>query len=461
MNLIRAKCQLFQIRTSSTIVVILGILILIARYPALDGEDIMNARNNLNSELPITYWGGFSSLFYGQFPNLFSINWQTLLVIFQVTVCAFSLIIMLRKIQITTTFQHIVSTLIIYLSLAFSSQTTRDGTMFSLLVLSASLYIFSKNNQKANKSIIVIATITLIISLTFRPWLAISLIPILIYLNVIYSNTKKSISLLLTIMVLCLPVVFEKTASKILNLNDSFPEQQVFITDFASTYCYSNNNNSAKIALQSLEKFTNEQNYNLKICNYFRLDNYHSLIQEDSNVLSAQELQTQFALLKFNQRETYNEIRASWLKLVLSDPVTYLQNKIQMATKLIIASDTRGLRIFNAKTFKDQIGGAIFIIYDLAITLHLMSLLALLILLFFVNLFNSKLDSLKGIFVPKDQLLLICSAISWLVCSAIAYIGSNGRYTYSITLLIYLFLLRDNINKNSNLKNQGLKCNYS
>jgi hypothetical protein len=113
------------------------------------------------------------------------------------------------------------------------------------------------------------------------------------------------------------------------------------------------------------------------------------------------------------------------------------------ASKLFIGSDTRGLRVSSANTPLQKLQGAYFIPYDFVITLHLLSIG---VFCFFIIVYAQSrriLFKRKNLEFSPEALVCFSACALWLTLSSIAYIGSNGRYTYTITLISLLFLLKE------------------
>ncbi len=124
------------------ILILFYIMTIFSRFPATDGEDIINVRANWQTGAKTDFWGGVSTLIYGHFPS-FVFNWQTWIVFIQVTL----ILIALTSFQSKSTREFNVRCLSFYLVsycvLVFSSQTTRDGLMFSLMLFAASLLLLA------------------------------------------------------------------------------------------------------------------------------------------------------------------------------------------------------------------------------------------------------------------------------------------------------------------------------
>ena len=114
---------------------------------------------------------------------------------------------------------------------------------------------------------------------------------------------------------------------------------------------------------------------------------------------------------------------------------TYFQNKILFIGKLIVGSDSRHISVFSARTIVQKIESTYILVFEIAKTLHLLSIISC---LFWIILIPCReyLQKREGKFVLESiSIPVILSLFLWAGLSSVAYIGSNGRYTYSITIL--------------------------
>jgi hypothetical protein len=131
----------------------------------------------------------------------------------------------------------------------------------------------------------------------------------------------------------------------------------------------------------------------------------------------------------------YNRLKTSWLHTIASDPVTYVQNKILFAGKLLIGSDSRNLSFATEKSSWARFLAIYRIPYDAAISLHLYSLFSTILILLLLPIKRYLRREAAGIEIERVTINLFTGIIIWLGLSSIAYIGSNGRYTYAISIL--------------------------
>ena len=401
------------------------------QLPIFFGEDIINARNNYLTGAKTDFWGGMSTLVYSHIPSI-GFRWQIWLALFQILITSIGLIKIIRA-GWYNRWNLTIKIVIAYSALIFGSQMTRDGLMFSLLIFGYAL-LKQKTVSNPSKSALIWPILIITFAMSFRPWMSIAIIPI-IFISFLGSKNKprKIVALGIAIFIAVTPVIMEISTTKILGLKKSYPEQQVMLMDFAASYCYSNNKSSGTIAEQGLRIFTADPNYPKFACQLYRPDTWFSLTQPGN--VSSEGIKTDFWLIQAGDSKNYELAKSTWLKLIVSDPVTYLQNKILFTGKLLIGSDSRNINFISSKTYSQKILSIYRIPYDIAISLHLYSIimcLIVLLLLPFIRFLRSKESRLT---IDVLTLLLISALVFWAALSSIAYIASNGRYTYAVTLL--------------------------
>jgi len=421
---------------------IFGIITFLIQIPSFYGEDIVNARNNYLTGTRTDFWGGVSTLVYAHIPNL-GFRWQIWLAIIQITLTSLGLQkLLLMKNQ--TRGIYVIKCLLAYSALVFGSQMTRDGLMFSLLIVGYAT-LNSTLRYQSSMRVIVGSLAIICFAMSFRPWLSVAIIPIIL---LAFQSSKlrlrKSASVMIVVSIAVSPVALEFLAAKSLNLNKSFPEQQVMLMDTAATYCYTTNTGTGMKAQKALTLFTSDSNYPKIACQLYRPDTWLSLTQATNT--SFEGLEFDFSLVKAGDMRNYEALKSTWINFIITDPVTYLQNKILFANKLFIASDSRNISILSAKTTSTKIIGIYRIPYDIAITLHIYSLLSLVMILFLLPIKKYLRKRKNGITIDRVSISLLSTVFIWTALSSIAYIGSNGRYTYALTILslvIYICHISD------------------
>jgi hypothetical protein len=152
-------------------------------------------------------------------------------------------------------------------------------------------------------------------------------------------------------------------------------------------------------------------------------------------------LVTDFWLIQVGESNKYEELQKSWISLIISDPISYFQNKILFIGKLIIGSDSRKVSLFTNTSPLEIIETTFKLPYEMAITLHLYSILLCFVILMIYPFRRFLKESKENLILDGTLLTIFASLLAWSWLSAIAYIGSNGRYTYSISILCLVIYL--------------------
>jgi hypothetical protein len=395
------------------------------------GEDIVNARENYLSGEKLDFWGGVSTLAYSSIPDV-GLRWQIWLGIFQISISSLGLILVF-KLNRSKKSKKLGVYVISYFALIFGSQMTRDGLMFSLLLFGFGLLSVSSRESRPTKATS-FALIVICLGMSFRPWLSLAIVPLVV---IVVLNSKMKISKKLSAFCLIIlvsgPVAIEVSSSKFLDLNRSYPEQQVMMMDLASTYCYTNNPRAGIEARKGLEIFTEDNNYSKLVCQLFRTDTWLSLTNGGNE--SSKGLKTDFWLLQPGQEESYKKLRDIWSGLILKDPISYVQNKILFAGKLLIGSESRGITLLSKDKISDRLKAIYKVPYDLALSLHVFSIFSLVLIIFIKPVIRFIGKASSGVQIDALMISILASAFFWVLLSSIAYIGSNGRYMYSLTIL--------------------------
>ena len=400
------------------------------------GEDIVNARNNYTSGEKWDFWGGISTLFYAHIPSL-GFRWQIWLGVFQLLICTIGLALILEK-DVSKRNRIIPKMVITAFSLIFAAQMTRDGLMFSFLILGFGLLGEESFENLMNKRIISgLATISL--AMSFRPWLSIAIIPLIfVHQRNRRIGTKKVFTLI--ILLTWLPLLLELSAKEGLKLNESFPQQQVMIMDIAASYCYTNNPTTGKKARIALETFSSNPEFSSFACQIFRSDTWVSLTQKGNE--SPRRFISDFKLIRPDELLKYKDLESKWIQLIISDPVTYIQNRIMFLGKIVVGSDSRNISMLSAKSIPGALKGAYRAPYDLAVSLHLFSIISVFAYLFAIPIRRFLKGLNPAVMLDNLTLAILLSTGLWALTSSVAFIGSNGRYTYSITLLSLVLYIR-------------------
>jgi hypothetical protein len=412
-------------------ILFLSIATFFLQIPSFYGEDIVNARNNYLIGNRTDFWGGVSTVVYSFIPDL-GFRWQIWLAMLQIVLTSLALqklLVMKNQSRIN----YLIKLVVAYSALVFGSQMTRDGLMFSLLIFGYAAMDSALRNYKSAR-VLIVPLVIICMAMSFRPWLSIAIIPILLIPFRRYNlNLSRLTTALVIIFTSVAPLGIEFTAAKSLALKQSFPEQQVLLMDSAATYCYTTNTETGVKAQEALLLFTSDPSYPRFACQLYRPDTWLSLTKAINTSSAGYEVE--FSLIQPGDSERYEALRSYWVKMIVNDPVTYIQNKMLFASKLLIGSDSRNISFLSADTNATKILGIFRILYDVAITIHIYSFLTFILILFSLPLYRYLKKKENGLIIDRVSINMMVAIVLWTSLSAIAYIGSNGRYTYALTIL--------------------------
>lgn len=423
------------------------------------GDDIALARSFYLSSVPHDYLGAFSTVFYGLFPSIYGSWWHSLL-LFQLVIAFVGLILIykfFKQISSSFTLAYIAFS---YFALLMAGTSSRDGTMISLLLFGIGILTHSINTPSVTMGqfLKVSAFSILVLSFSFRPWLSIVMIPILIWTFMISGKlvTKKNASLIgiLAVVLIGAPVFTDQAAKKIFDLNDGYPEQMVMIHDLSTTYCWRSNPKAVERAYQGLTQISASDNALKNLCQFYRPNTWQAVVFPNINDLSVNSLATPLKIIAVNEEAKYNVVRNSWLSSIKYDSFGYIQNHLMFATQVLISGEMRELSFLKLIESRKKIsyldtvllfGHGLFLIpFDLFRSFHIFSPLVALVI-FFVRAKNIRDQNEKRIVQ-----IYFLSFLAWITMTSIGYASDNGRYTYGAVILIYLGIF---LSKSSNLIN--------
>ena len=437
--------QIFSFAKKSQIF-LLGFFFFAAQYPAnFLGSDVSGARENFTNNYRTDFQGAVQTLTYGLIPDNF-LTWSTWLLFIQITSSAFGLTLIKRNLRSDISLKAKVTfTFFVYLTFSLSSQGTRDGTMLSLAILGIGLCLESLREKSVY--LVISGVLILLWAGSLRPWVSLA-IPLLIFsISKVVGNSLFQVKLRSILVGASITIVFtltcifaEYSLVKQLDLKPSYPEQQVMVMDLTATYCWSNNAVTASRAQAALTNFYADEQFKLNICQFFRPDTWVSL--RDSKYPSTESLISSFSLIVPEDEVRYQSVRETWIDIIRNDPVTFLQVKYAFASKLLIGSDSREILLPNFRAFfsgslseiQKPIRQFLFMPFQAVISLHLLSSLASNLFLL-VILMRRRVNRLTARFDITP--VLLGANLIWLSLTSMAYIGSNGRYLYLSSFLVF------------------------
>ena len=447
-------------------IVLLFFLSILVLWENPAGDDIALARSFYLSSDPHDYLGAFSTIFYGLFPSIYGSWWHGLL-LFQLIIAFFGLILIYKffnQISLSSTLAYIAFS---YFALLMAGASSRDGTMISLLLFGIGLLTLSINTSivRLRQLLKIFAFSIFILSFSFRPWLSIVIVPILIWTFMISGklNTKRNASLILILAVVLIsaPVFTDQAAKKIFDLNDGYPEQMVMIHDLSTTYCWGSNPKAVDSAYQGLTQISANANALKNLCQFYRPNTWQAVVFPNINDLSINGLVTPLRIIAVSEEAKYSAVRNSWLSSIKYDPFGYIQNHLMFATQVLVSGEMREISFLKPIESWKKIsyldtalffGRGLFLIpFDLFRSFHIFSPLVALTI-FFVRARNIRDQKEK-----RTVQIYFVSFLAWVTMTSISYASDNGRYTYGAVLLFYLGIFLSNSSNLEHFKSDKIK----
>ena len=407
------------------------------------GGDIAAARMSFLSAHPIDIWGGFSGIFYSSIPE-FLIGWGRYLLILQVALTLQSInLIYLQISRKIKRYQNVLFLILSLVSLYFATYLTRDSTSFSFILFGIAM--LSSKTKKLQKTFAFIGYLSLIVGFSFRPWL--SIVGVIILSLTLTKPKSIKIRAGLLILFIVSPLIFDQSAYLVnQKLKKVHPELQVVIMDASSFACLGIDDLTRKNGENVLREIDQDStSTDRDLCKNFRMNTWQSagiwsLSQAEKDSLgivtpSTKDYKTRASTSLSNAR--IEAIRNAWLKMLLQNPKEYIELKTIQAAQLMLGADSADLNLKNAKDATSILRNLIYFPFNLLLAIHGMSIFACLLFLVLIGLKSTRLGT-RADFLRFIGIISI--PISWLGISAIAFIGDNGRYTYSATLSAFFLL---------------------
>ncbi len=408
------------------------------------GEDILAARESFSSPHPIDIWGAFPGMFYSLIPD-WPIEWSKFLIVLQLSLTIYSVLTIRSLLWLANKGLSAFFTAISAISLYFSTFLTRDSTMFSLLIFGvANISYLTLNSSNVKKCL---SVVPILVGLSFRPWL--SVIGAIIFMLLINSNEReKRHKKTAIVMLLTVSPFFINQSTYLVNseLRKVHPEMQVIVMDVASIRCLGIDDNARDDAAKVLEQFLEpNQSISTNFCNSYRTNTWQSIGEWELLVSNPTNPPTNIRKTKIDRikisvnmpKKEFTEIRSAWLELISSYPRDYVGIKILQAAQLSVGGDSATLIPRLDGNLSDLFHQILYFPFNLVIQTHVLSIA----MLFCVMLAISPSISGKISRVNKRKYLAsFLIPIVWLLISTIAYIGDNGRYVYSSTILYFVLI---------------------
>jgi hypothetical protein len=399
------------------------------------GEDIERARLDYLSGQGSDFLGGYASVFYASLPNLF-FEWWQYLTILQGALAGLGLYLLLKNTVNQLKSRHFYLILLFcYFVINLSLAQTRDGIM-----ISASL-MFLSHLKSGKKQSFLITILVFCFIFSFRPWLAFAFLPIFYVHLCNFKSIKPIFSILLSLVIVSIPSLIESGIVRTLEIKPGYPQQTVMIHDLVSTFCLSPISETRKLAYAGISQLAVDESSLDKLCYYYKPNTWQSSI---TAYPTDQFFPMNLPLLKTvdpGDNELYKKIESSWIKLIINDPKSYMQNHLIFFGQVILGGESYQFRSntissdLNKYRALKQFYTVVGDLYDSPWTfIAQIHFLSPLITIFFVLVLYSRRSNT---IYRRSMTPFVLSFFIWVALTTLGYVSDNGRYTYLPTLIIY------------------------
>lgn len=409
-----------------------------------EGEDILAARESFSSAHPIDIWGAFPGLFYSLIPD-WPIEWNKLLIAIQLSLTLYSVLKIRSVLWLDNKKPTFLFTTISIISLYFSTFLTRDSTMFSFLIFGvANISSLTLDSPRIKKYL---SLVPILIGASFRPWLS-AVGALIVMLSLPSNGRDKRVGKIVLILIMSTSPLFINQGTYFVNseLRKVYPEMQVIVMDVASIRCLGIDDNARDDAAKTLALFLEtNQSISTNFCNSYRTNTWQSIGEWDLSEIDptkpsseVKHVETDKVKLTINMsKQEVTKFRSAWLRLLSNYPREYVGVKILQAAQLSIGGDSATLIPDPDGKLTDFFHHILYFPFNLVIEAHFLSIAIL--FGFMLALFPSLSGKISR-FNSGKYLAHFLIPIAWILISTIAYIGDNGRYVYSGSILFYFLI---------------------
>ena len=408
-------------RRQNTVIWITSLMAFLLSLPLTPSTDAVSARSDFSKD-PNNWFGSLTPFVYGITPWN-DATWFYVISFIQVVLFSLGLSQLLKGHK-TSNFGLLPLT---FFGASFASWVIRDSLLFSFLIFSLGLIIGNLEASRRREIFLVaIGFMTLMISLSIRPFLSISFIFFFLFISRAL-RVKIKITAILFLLLVSGPFFIDSAFSKGLGQTDVYPFQQVVIFDLAQMACWSSNTEVRLQATEALNPISRSSSIN-DLCQNLKPYNWQFAVSGENTDESGP-----LKRLVRGDAMPFQELVRDHLRLTIQRPDEILKIKLRNINELLFVNGQ-----FDGLENSKSLNSGLFNILD---KLHLFSWI-LVIPVFFVYSLKFKIfgkvswSNLKN----NSAFIVLGSGLLMLPMISIFYVGAIGRYTFIPTFLMALGL---------------------
>jgi hypothetical protein len=237
------------------------------------------------------------------------------------------------------------------------------------------------------------------------------------------------------------PSIVELLINRNLSIKPGYPQQTVMIHDLASTFCLSPIPETRNIAYQGLIKIAYDKESIKRLCNHYKPNTWQSSVTPNPSDPLIPSSTPPIKIIIPGDKVNYQALKSSWIKLIISDPKSYLQNHLYFLTQVLlggespkfsiesgvfeILGDPKVAHVFNAADYLYDLPWKIFIQLHLLAPIITLSIIGVMYVRKYRLIINPLFPNLIWVF------------LIWIGLTTLGYVSDNGRYTYLPSLIFY------------------------
>jgi hypothetical protein len=407
--------------------------------------DIPGGRESFKQNNPSDFLGTYAGFVYFLIPE-WPLGWARNLTLIQLTLTLIGLSFLIPIRNLSRYFSFWKLLIVHYLVAVFSSQQSRDGALFSQIILGLGILNLATTKKRFRGALTCLGVLIIVSGLSFRPIMSISgLILFLFFQSVVNQEKKvmkKSTAIGISLTIIFTPTSVELGMTHLLVQQSKYPLQTVVLQDLGFAACQSGNPETINRSIRALSAVATDDFFDDRICQFFRIYTWQSLV----GIIAPSQITNglESPLREVTSSREFSALLEDWASLMLSDPKTYVQAKLTSLVQVLFSSQTKiwgptkkSQNLGLLDNVEQSIQNIAYVAYLPWILLSEFYLISPLVVLLICLLVNSMLRQ-KVMFRPPGLRLIPLMVVLAIIVNAVLFVSDNARYTTSFLVLAFV-----------------------